>query len=127
MKNKHKLFESYRISDYPGFNEKQTQTIRILSNIRLPRIQWKINTNYSNRIEYQITQDSTEKQSQTIRILSNIRLPMIQWKTNTNYSNRIDYRITKDSTKNKHKLFESYRISDYPGYIDKQTQTIRIV
>ena len=31
MKNKHKLFESYRISDYPGFNpEKQTQTIRIV-------------------------------------------------------------------------------------------------
>ena len=69
MKNKHKLFESYRISDYPG-------TIR------------KTNTNYSNRIEYQITQDSiknkhklfesyrisdypgfNEKQTQTIRIV----------------------------------------------------------
>ena len=88
MKNKHKLFESYRISYYPGFNEKQTQTIRIVSNIRLPRIQWKTNTNYSNRIEYQITQDTF---------------------------------------KNKHKLFESYRISDYPGFNEKQTQTIRIV
>ena len=69
MKKKHELFESYRISDYPGFN-------------------WKTNTNYSNPIEYQITQDSmknkhklfesyrisdypgfNEKQTQTIRIV----------------------------------------------------------
>ena len=126
MKNKHKLFESYRISDYPGFNEKQTQTIRILYNIRLPSIQWKTNTNYSNRIEYQITQDSmknkhelfesyrisdypgsNEIQTQTIRIVSNIRLPRIQWKINTNYSNRIEYQITQDTLKNKHKLFQS--------------------
>ena len=68
MKNEHKLFESYRLSDYSGFK--------------------KTNTNYSNRIEYQITQDSmknkhklfesyrisdypgfNEKQTQTIRIV----------------------------------------------------------
>ena len=112
MKNKHKLFESYRISDYPGFKTKNQFKL--------------IESNYSNRIEYQITQDSMKN----MKLFESYRIsdyPGFNWKTNTNYSNRIEYQITQDSMKNKHKLFESYRISDYPGFNEKQTQTIRIV
>ena len=94
MKNKHKLFESYRISDYPGFNEKHKlfesiQNVRLYYSMNRIRIEYQMKNKHKLFESYsQITQDSiknkhklfesyrisdypgfNEKQTQTIRIV----------------------------------------------------------